>query len=146
MGLKRTILFLFILSFSTGLLAQNYRITNCSDTTFNGLYLVFKGEQVHYLSSQKSMYALQNKTDGWVITERESHSLIMPYLYNADTMSLEFPPISGWELIMGESIISQPEMNVVRINKQHFPVWVFPLLLFVAFMWIAIFGKRKRTT
>lgn len=143
MGLIRTIILLFIVSFSTVLLAQNYRVTNCSDTTFNGLYLVSPVEPVQYLSASKAMYALENKKEGWIITDKNTHSETMPYLFNSDTLSLKFPPISGWELVMGNSMTPQSEMKVVRINKQHFPVWVFPLLLFVAFMWITLSGKRK---
>lgn len=146
MEVKRIIFFLFIVSFSSGVLSQNYRISNCSDTTFNGLYLVSHGERVQYLSSSKAMYALQKKTDGWVITEREGRSLAVPYLFNADTLSLEFPPSSGWKLIVDERMLSQSDLKVIRINKQHFPVWMFPLLLFVAFLWITIGGKHWRTS
>jgi len=146
MGVKRIIFFLFIVSFSSVVLAQNYRISNCSDTTFNGLYLALHGDRIQYLSSSKAMYALQNKTDGWVITEREGRSLAMPYLFNADTMSLESPPISGWELIIDETKISQTELNVIRINKKHFAVWAFPLLLFIAFLLITFGGKHWRTS
>ena len=124
---------------------QNYRITNCSDTSFNGLYEFQDGDPVKYFSSTKVMFPKGEKTEGWIIANQMSREPQMPFLVNNDTNSLKYPPVKEWVMVTEGGKSEELNMVFTRINKQPYPVWTFPLLLFVAFIFVLRSGKKRST-
>jgi len=143
--MKKIILVPFLILIIHYSFAQNYRISDCSDTTFNGLYEFHEGDPVKYFSLTKVMFPKGEKTEGWIIASQISREPELPYLVNSDTNSLKYPPVKGWMLVSEKGNSEELKMVFTRINKQPYPVWTFPLLLFFAFIFVVRSGKKKST-